>query len=417
MSKKDTTRRTFIKRIGIGGAGILTSPSLFQLCSIYSDSHASTTFSHVFESKNGTPEQNVSKVIELMGGIESFIGNDNIVIIKPNAQWQNAATTNTNNIKGLIELIFNRPGGFTGEIIIAENIHFSDPRSKGGWATTARNGDYNLNELITFFNNQGFANVTGYALQDRNRGGKIVTGPAEGDGTVITDTVYTHPETGRRLAINYPIFTSEYSGTTIDMKNGAWKNGQYISNELKFINFHTAYGHSIPGLTSTIKNYLGVVDLSARVPDNLSFHDIGVPAPSDPIAGAVGTYLNTVRHATLNILSAEWLGNRNRLGTHSKKVVASIDPAALGFYIAKYVTTDASWDPDNPDSKYGRWIRTFHAQGIGTINESEMGIHKYDFDNPTVQRSDIDKKIKEYKTGAASEQEVKDIINDYMESQ
>jgi len=172
MSKKGTTRRTFIKRVGIGGAGILTSPSLFQLCSTYSDSHASTTLSHVFEAKNGTPEQNVAKVNEMMGGIGNFIGNNDIVVIKPNAQWQNAATTNTNNIKGLIELILNRSGGFSGEIIIAENIHFSDPKTKGGWATTERNGDYNLNELITYFNTQGYANVTGYVLQDISRGGK-----------------------------------------------------------------------------------------------------------------------------------------------------------------------------------------------------------------------------------------------------
>lgn len=421
MENDQISRRNFFKKVGIGGAGILLGQSVNRHW-LHSAEKQSTLISHVYECKNGDPEQNVYKVIEMMGGIKQLIGSNDIVLLKPNAQWQNAATTNTNNMKGLIDLILNHPDDFTGEVIIVENNHYSNPRSQGGWATSARNGNYNLNELISYYNNNGHANVTGYALQDKDRGGKFVTGPMEGYGTVKTATIYTHSGTGRQARIHYMIFTSSYSGVTIDMKNGAWKNGVYTGQPVKFINLPVIYEHSIPGITSTIKNYLGVVDLTINWGGGdpyLNFHEIGDPDPSDGMAGAVGMYLNTIRHATLNVLSAEWVGDRDRLGTHTKTVIASKDPAALSYYAAKYLyyplNSSPSLDPDNHNGRFGKFLRTFHAQGIGTININEIMVHKYDFDNPTIQRSDIDKKIRDLKEGKATEQEVKDLIEQYMQ--
>ena len=40
----------------------------------------------IYRAVNGTPEQNLKKVIELMGGIERIIGSDDVVLIKPNVQ-------------------------------------------------------------------------------------------------------------------------------------------------------------------------------------------------------------------------------------------------------------------------------------------------------------------------------------------
>ena len=74
----------------------------------------------IYEAKNGTPEQNMIKVIEMMGGINQFIGIDDIVVLKPNAQWWNQGMTNTDAMKGFIDLVLGIPG-FKGEIIIAEN--------------------------------------------------------------------------------------------------------------------------------------------------------------------------------------------------------------------------------------------------------------------------------------------------------
>lgn len=77
--------------------------------------------SREYVAKNGTPEENTRKVME-MGCIEGFIGKKDIVIVKPNAMWENFRMTNTNAIKVFIDLVLNIPG-FEGEIIIGENNH------------------------------------------------------------------------------------------------------------------------------------------------------------------------------------------------------------------------------------------------------------------------------------------------------
>jgi len=43
----------------------------------------------LYRAINGSPAENLSKIIELMGGIEKIIGEDHIVVIKPNVQWWN----------------------------------------------------------------------------------------------------------------------------------------------------------------------------------------------------------------------------------------------------------------------------------------------------------------------------------------
>ena len=109
----------------------------------------------LYRAVNGTPEMNLVKVIDLMGGIENIIGLEDTVVIKPNLQWWNQGAPNLAALKTFIELIMERPGGFKGEVIVAENCHRGpDPweSSISGWAhhfTT--NSDIpnvnNMNEL------------------------------------------------------------------------------------------------------------------------------------------------------------------------------------------------------------------------------------------------------------------------------
>ena len=109
--------------------------------------------SHIYESKNGTPEQNMAKVLEMLGGIETIINKNDIVIIKPNGQQIKHSMTNTNTIKEFIDQVLGI-SRFNGEIIIAENHHHYNYNS-AGWTTTFRNGDYNLNELIDYYQDKG----------------------------------------------------------------------------------------------------------------------------------------------------------------------------------------------------------------------------------------------------------------------
>ena len=77
----------------------------------------------IYRAINGDPSENVSQVMELMGGIENIFGHEDVIVIKPNIQWYNQGATNLSALKTFIDLIINRPGGFHGEVVIAENCH------------------------------------------------------------------------------------------------------------------------------------------------------------------------------------------------------------------------------------------------------------------------------------------------------
>ena len=102
---------------------------------------------------------NVQAAFNLAGGIQRFIDQDDVVILKPNGQWPNQGYTLTQSMKALIDVILIRPGGFNGEIIIAEHVH-SDH-------TTAMGGSYTGQKVKTIFlpnlNNHGSLNLEDYA--------------------------------------------------------------------------------------------------------------------------------------------------------------------------------------------------------------------------------------------------------------
>lgn len=394
----------------------------------------SNIMSHIYESKNGTPEQNMAKVLEMLGGIETIINKNDIVIIKPNGQQIKHSMTNTNTIKEFIDQVLGI-SRFNGEIIIAENHHHYNYNS-AGWTTTFRNGDYNLNELIDYYQDKGINNVTKYHWKDAgivpnsrftiiNRG-KIVSGPDEGDGYVWTDEDYSYQ--GKKTKMSYPIFTSAFSGVTIDFKNGAWKDGKYTGQPIKFINISALRNHSNAGVTATIKNYLGVVDLTCgyhgiNPPGYYNFHYIAVDWPAigilrngmksfitsnfskkqkiirkiaqyvgpqnGALGGAVGHFMKTIRNTDLNIIAAEYTGHEGRRKTpaHTKTVLASTDPVALDYYAGKYVLYPLGGkraednNPDNPHGTFRKYLDLCQKQGIGTLNEREMVLHKFHFKN------------------------------------
>lgn len=374
-------------------------------------------FANVYESKNGTPEQNMAKVIEMMGGIKRFVSKDDIVILKPNAQWWNQGMTNTNAMKAFIELVLGIPG-FKGEVIIAENHHCYGPRGTPdirGWTTRERNGDFNYNELIAFFRTFGYRNVTKYhwidggpfsrdeTLKDKLirpikeitkaftsvKRGRIVNGPEQGDGYVWTDIEYFCDE--KKVKMSYPVFTSEFSKTVIDFKGGAWKNGKYTRQPAKFINFAGLNHHSdFAGATSSVKNYLGVVDMTcgyagAEPQGYHSFHYIGIPG----MGGAVAAFMKYVRKADLNIVTAEWVGFASRkdpkLAVKTKTIIAGVDPVALDYYGTKHILYPLGGPAahlNNPDDAQGplrKYLEKCSLEGGGILDEERINVHGFDF--------------------------------------
>ena len=382
--------------------------------------------SYVYIVRNGTPGQNMRKIRELLGGVETIIGPRDIVLLKPNAQWWNQGTTNTDAMKAFIEMVLEMPG-YQGEIIIAENHHFPEPNSRG-WTTNERNGEYNLNELVEHFRRQGAINVTKYHWRDGGpslpgmwggaENGGVVSGPVQGDGYVWReDLVYVAPN-GRKAMMSYPIFTSSYSGLTIDFKNGPWKGGKYLKDRsLKFINF-AGLNHHGPdtGVTSSVKNYLGICDMTCgyrgRGPEGFhNFHYVGytnlpgkikyilkkfgwrerIPA----IAACIGYFMRMVRAADLNIVTAEWVGYGSRTDTDMRKrtraVMASTDPVALDFIGARDILIPATPenqnglyfkkmnDPEAEDSPFRQFLVMCHKTGVGNLSPDKIEKREFRF--------------------------------------
>ena len=439
LSNLKLNRRKFIQSVGIFLGGMTTAgmefnarPGIRNLKTFLKKEETRVigkSPSKIFKASGGSPGKNIFHVIEMMGGIRKIIEKEDIVILKPNAQWPGHGGSNTNAIKGFIELVLDIPG-FEGEIIIAENHHAAEDDCLG-WTTTQRNGDYNLNELIAFFNEKGRHNVSKYHWHDAGPNpfplqfpggyGQIVEGPDQGDGYVWTDEEYE--KEGRRTKMTYPIFTSEYSKVTIDLKNGAWKNGRYTSQPVKLINFSTLNHHSkVFGVTASIKNYLGIVDMTCGVhgtePEGYyNFHYISLGWSKDnkmgrfleekltkPTAqqfklmmkairhfgpsngatgGAVGHFMNTIRRADLNIIAAEYTGYEGRLESpiQTKTILASTDPVALDYYSAKHVLLPLGGskakhnDPDWKEGPFRKFLERCHAEGIGTLREKEMEVY------------------------------------------
>lgn len=107
------TRRQFLSLTNAVAANALLSPLLRRLARALP-----TAPFHIYIARNGSPTATVQRAIALAGGIQNFIGNDDVVVLKPNGQWRNQGYTHTQSLQALIDVILSRPGGFAGEVII-----------------------------------------------------------------------------------------------------------------------------------------------------------------------------------------------------------------------------------------------------------------------------------------------------------
>lgn len=369
MLKRRISRRGFLKgTLAVGGALAVGSAILKFKPSILvppeptpeptptpatpTPTPTPTGKSHIYVSKNGTPEQNVEKVIEMIGGIQRLVGKDDTVIIKPNGQWI-GETTSVNAVRKLIDLILANPDGFGGEVVICENTHCrgSNPNCDNFRALADSYGRNN----VSFFawSKQGSYKVEGYH------------GKAE---------------------LSYPVFTTPL-GTYINFK----------TSNFKFINFPCVRTHDplIGGLTCCLKNHLGVVRNPGLIGTdergcggsvgwpNVGFH-------GDWLSAAVADWMTRVRKPDLNIVDATKtiLHEYAPAGHHhTNTVVASTDPIAADYYVAKYImypiTRHDHHNPDTPSadtpSGMGKQLAEAAAYGVGTNNESQMEFHIFNF--------------------------------------
>ena len=388
-------------------------------------------FSRVYLARNGTPQQNIAKTIELMGGIESLISPEDIVVLKPNAQWWCQGMTNTDAMQGFIDLVLAMPG-FKGESIIAENHQYDGDNSRR-WNTDKRNGSFNYNELVEYYQNQGFKNVTKYhwrvagttdlPLEGDAQGNCRVKGPEDGDGYVWQENNFYLAPSGRKCVMTWPVFTSAYSGIRIDLKQGAWKDGKWLEGKkVRFINFSAINHHGwYCGVTASVKNLMGVVDMSCGYPgdlpkDTFNTHFIGVSKLQElakkrfiwrihnfkrvtqfcyrnfhHTGGALGHFMRHVRMPDLNIITAEWVGWGSRTDEtksfRPKAILTSRDPVALDYIAARDVllpgtpTEEIDYyglkysylnNPDVKESPFRVFLEETVSQGVGTLSSKNI---------------------------------------------
>jgi hypothetical protein len=385
---------------------------------------------------NGSPSANMIQLIEMMGGIESIISPDDIVLIKPNVQWWNQGAPNLCALKTFIDLIMNRPGGFQGEVIIGENCHRgSQPWMSAGWAHVfERNADidsiHHMNDLISHLKKMYGYRFSGVHFVDVQAGARRVYGPSEGPGYVYCDGTggvpllkYDNGAAGsafRQVIMTYPIFTTD-RGTTVDFKYGIWAKGAYTEQPLKFINFAALNHHSTYcGATSAIKNYLGITDLSGGPdPENMgkiisqyyNFHSFPFNKWSSGLVpgmlgGEIGTFMNTVRKADMNITTAQWTGLASRTdlpAAHTKAVIACSDPVALDYHAAKYIlypnSRIAVHDPDNTAGPFSHDLKKCADITGYQVDERRVDVKSYDCNHHILNDNSLLKIIGSIKWG------------------
>jgi hypothetical protein len=425
-----TRRETLLQMLRIGGAMSLASsawgkprekspvprgPVKDPLCTVY-------------RSVNGSPPENLRKVVELMGGIHTLFGEDDVVLIKPNAQWWNQGATNLAALSAFVDLIMERPGGFRGEVVIAENCH----RGISPWTSTASGWarDFQRNAEIS-----GIKNLAelGQSLKERygdrftlrhwinvEYGAKRVFGPKDGAGYVYCDGTGGVPllsfdngvagDKYRATIMTYPVFVTD-RGTVVDFKHGVWEKGKYTEGPFRFVNFPALNHHSVYcGLTSAVKNYLGVTDLSGGpdphqggklTPQYYNFHSFPFDkwdhGPRPGMLGAeVGVFLKTVRKADLNITAAEWVGLVSRVeppAARTRAVLASTDPVALDYHSGKYLlfpnSKMAVHDPDDRKSPLRQYLAACAEKSGCVFDENRVDVVSYDIRNKRSQNDDL----------------------------
>jgi len=391
------TRRQFIKGVGAIATASLINPRSRPSVPVAS-ARAGAATHHVYVARNGTPVTNVQAVIDLAGGIASFVGYDDVVVLKPNGQWSRQGYTHTQCMKALIDVILNRPGGFDGEIIISEHVHRNPTTAMSSsycWNMSAGSNslnnwpDMNYLQLEADYHTGGHSNVTAIPMYDVSQDGDhwaSVSGPGDvpaGKHGWVRLSSYTAGN-GRKYYPSYAILRSGYSDKLIDLQNGVWESGDYNSQQVKLIFLPTLNNHSYfnnedyAGPTSAVKCHIGFIE-------GTSLHSVGYSSSDnrpDAVGESVGHLITEILSPAFYLTCAEYTGHRSRTSStaaHTKTVGLCADPVTLDYWMCKYVmytiaTSQTFMNPDN-DNNLRQTLLGCHSKGVGTLDEGEMSVH------------------------------------------
>jgi len=341
---KPITRRGFLKALGYGTVATTISPNfcfsnqlpensseIFHIKDINFPKFADSNHHPGVDALISLMGNNGSKFYEtnysgLNGGHQGFIARDDVVLIKVNGQWRCRGATNSDVLRGIIQLILDHPEGFAGEIIIIENgqSQGSMDGTAGGWGSYPGLGIQanaeNPNHTYNFIANEVFHDypVSTYLMDSLK--------------TIYVDEDDHVKDGYRKLGVvSYPCFTSKL-GNRIELAKGIWKNGLYHNN-LKLINLPVLKTHGGSGITGALKHTYGILTMDYQ-PIDYHYSELG---------RAVGSMFAFALPPTLNIMDMIWISHKALSGypenktSRQNQLAASFDPVALDFYSCKYV--------------------------------------------------------------------------------
>lgn len=435
MDSHRVTRRQFLRKYGIASSALTLSPLFIERFSTVCQAAANLT--RVYKVVNGNCFQNIAKLLEMMGGIGRYISPTDVVVIKGNAQWPNQGYTNTGCIKAVIDAILQIPG-FSGEVLICDNVQGYGNAGQLGFDATpgyrVHNWpDHNWNSLAADYASKGKPVATKKWINGNWRTLPSAPpcfsswNPTGGEDWSRSFFYYN----SRPTYLSYPVFRSPINpGRMIDLKKGVWENGAYTGRRVRTICMPTLNNHGTGtsedvGITSAIKSFFGATEIHTGQSSAWNgFYNIhssgGYSTTLFPKATGElpGIFVKTLYSPVLYITSAMWSGWYSRIGdaAETKTVLACENPVTLDYVASRDVISPfARWLNPDQTTHTRQQILGCQGQGIGTINSQEFEVITYDFSRPTTGPIDIESKIREFKAGKASEQDVKDAVKLYME--
>jgi hypothetical protein len=189
------------------------------------------------------------------------------------------------------------------------------------------------------------------------------------------------------------------------------------------------------GVTSAVKSFYGATEIFHGSPTYVSddyvwnaynsIHSSSFSQTQDPNAAQiggqlVGTFINNLYAPVLYVTAAMYAGWYSRTSTTgaaaTNTVLACTDPVSLDYIACRDVLSPyASWLNPDQDNHTRQQLLGCSSQGIGTLDPQQIEVITFDFNHPTATRLDVERKIRDFKLGLATEQEVKDVIKLYME--
>lgn len=288
-----------------------------------------------------------------------MIAADDVVLIKVNAQWKYRGCTNSDLVRGLIQRILDHPDGFTGEVVIIEN-----GQGRGSLRCDTMGGDYPAGVHANAENElHSFVYLVDTVFHDHNRVSYYLLDPIR--TTMIGPD--DHGADGYRVYqnVSYPCFTSS-GGHRVELREGIWNSGDYTQN-LKLINVPVLKHHDTGGseITASLKHFYGVLSMADGQSGFRHYAGLGETC---------GKMVASVRTPVLNIVDAIWVSHGSLGGypknttTRLNQIIASQDPVALDYWVAKYALYPIKGNPRHHPGFAG--IASWLDSAALTINSS-----------------------------------------------